>query len=159
MTRLTLNKVNTHLKSIGINGELVKGSGYFYFSGDAFDFRDLESGVYCASRLNDLTLEQWVDEARARLKQEEQEPAIDPKWTARVLSHSRDWYSLKAVKFDSGKEAREFSESQPEFTCVEIYRPDGSFLCRNFPNPYDPAQRQAANAFDRGESHWRELMK
>lgn len=57
MARLTINLIN---KNLPAGYELVRGEGYFYFfGGDSASWE--QSGVY-VNRLNDLTLEQWLDE-------------------------------------------------------------------------------------------------
>ena len=58
-----MNKINKELSKLG-KIELVKGNGYFYFIGDDVDI-DI-SGVYVNS-LNQLTLKQWIEEAKERL--------------------------------------------------------------------------------------------
>lgn len=58
-----MNKINKELYKLG-KIELVKGNGYFYFIGDDVDI-DI-SGVYVNS-LNQLTLKQWIEEAKDRL--------------------------------------------------------------------------------------------
>lgn len=64
---LTLKKVNAELVRLGIRAELVRGDGYFYFVGEDVELA-LEQGVYGVFRLNDLTLDQWVEEARQRMQ-------------------------------------------------------------------------------------------
>lgn len=64
---LTLRKVNGELTRAGIRAELVKGDGYFYFVGQDVELAQ-EQGVYGVFRLNDLSLEQWVEEARQRMQ-------------------------------------------------------------------------------------------
>ena len=54
---LTLKKVNKAIKDKGYDAELVKGDGYFYFSGEDVSLC-FEQGVY-VYRLNQLTLEHW----------------------------------------------------------------------------------------------------
>ena len=63
----TLKKVNAELVRLGIRAELVKGDGYFYFVGQDVELAQ-EQGVYGVFRLNDLTLDQWVEEARQRMQ-------------------------------------------------------------------------------------------
>jgi hypothetical protein len=59
---ITLRTVNKALKAAGAKEELVKGSGYFYFSsGDAMQWN--ECSVY-VNALNAMTVEQWVTEWR-----------------------------------------------------------------------------------------------
>lgn len=61
---LTLRKVNKELAPFGV--ELVKGDGYFYFEGEVVDNKSYTS-VY-VFRLNQLTLEQWLEEFQNILK-------------------------------------------------------------------------------------------
>lgn len=56
---LTLKTVNRHLKSLGVREELVKGEGYFYFSGGTA--HKWYTTIVYVWRINDLTLEQWVE--------------------------------------------------------------------------------------------------
>ena len=66
--RTTLKQVNRALAQAGIDGELQKGAGYFYFNGPAFD-RCREQGVYGVARLGDMPVEQWVNEARQKVEE------------------------------------------------------------------------------------------
>lgn len=63
---VTLNRVNKALEAAGINGELFKGDGYFYFMGESFD-KSNKPGVYVVS-INQLTFEQWMEEAKQRIE-------------------------------------------------------------------------------------------
>ena len=63
--RTTLAAVNKALAAAGIDAELVKGRGHFYFTGFAVDYAK-EQGVYGVYRLSELTVSQWVEEARQR---------------------------------------------------------------------------------------------
>lgn len=66
--RLTLKAVNAAIKAEGINAELVKGKGYFYFVGADVERAKMEAGVYgCGSQLNSLGLWQWVNECKERV--------------------------------------------------------------------------------------------
>lgn len=65
--RTTLAAVNKALASAGIDAELVKGRGYFYFVGSDMDYAE-EQGVYGVFRLSDLSVTQWVEEARSKLR-------------------------------------------------------------------------------------------
>lgn len=65
--RTTLAAVNKALAAAGIDAELVKGRGYFYFVGSDMDYAD-EQGVYGVFRLSDLSVTQWVEEARSKLR-------------------------------------------------------------------------------------------
>jgi hypothetical protein len=64
--KLSLDKVNKELKKQGYDTKLLKGEGYFYFVGkEAWSFSC--QSVY-VPRLNDLSLEQWVQEYEEKLK-------------------------------------------------------------------------------------------
>lgn len=65
MKRITLAQVNKALKDASFDCELVKGRGYFYFQGPAVDLAG-EQGVYGVYRLSDLSIEQWIQEAKER---------------------------------------------------------------------------------------------
>lgn len=65
--RTTLAAVNKALAAAGIDAELVKGRGYFYFVGSDMDCAE-EQGVYGVFRLSDLSVTQWVEEARSKLR-------------------------------------------------------------------------------------------
>lgn len=60
--KLTIATVNKALKEAGINGELLKGNGYFYFWGPDFD-RCTTTSVM-VPQLNCLSLESWLHDAR-----------------------------------------------------------------------------------------------
>ena len=66
--RITINNINKALEAAGIKGELVKGEGYFYFFGESFD-GCVEQGVYGVFRLTDLSVERWVQEAKAKIEE------------------------------------------------------------------------------------------
>jgi hypothetical protein len=57
----TLSQINKAISNLG-DIELVKGNGYFYFVGLSVCVHAL--GVYVYS-VKDLTLQQWVEEAKA----------------------------------------------------------------------------------------------
>jgi hypothetical protein len=59
----TLKKVNAELTRADIRADLVKDDGYFYFVGQDVELAQ-EQGVYGVFLLNNLSLEQWVEEAR-----------------------------------------------------------------------------------------------
>lgn len=67
MERITLKRVNAALKAEGIDAELVRGEGYFYFTGKAMDTVQ-EQGVYGVYRLGELSVERWVAEAKAKMQ-------------------------------------------------------------------------------------------
>jgi hypothetical protein len=59
-SRLTLSQVNREIRRRGIDAELHKGDGYYYFTGaDVGHAFETSVMVY---RLNDLSLEQWMKE-------------------------------------------------------------------------------------------------
>jgi len=60
---LTINRVNKQIAAQGLKMELVKGRDYFYFFGK--DVKHDAVGVY-VYRLNELSLNQWLDEALER---------------------------------------------------------------------------------------------
>ena len=65
--RVTLNKINQALalQSELDDIELVRGQGYFYFTGgNSHQWK--EAGVYGTCHLSALTVDQWVDEAKTR---------------------------------------------------------------------------------------------
>lgn len=57
---MQLRTVNKVIANRGIDAELVHGEGYFYFVGDAVEHAETASVM--VFRLNDLTLEQWMEE-------------------------------------------------------------------------------------------------
>lgn len=60
MARLTITAINKALESRGHAERLFPGTGYFYFAeGIASSW---PSTMVCVSRLNDLSLEQWIAE-------------------------------------------------------------------------------------------------
>ncbi len=61
--RITLKQINKALKEAGINAELFHCRGYWYFQGPDFD-RVHTQGVYGVLYLRDLSVQQWVNEAR-----------------------------------------------------------------------------------------------
>lgn len=57
---LTLRQINDAIRDRGIRAVLVKGRGYFYFSGPDVELASSTSvWVY---QLNELTLSQWLAE-------------------------------------------------------------------------------------------------
>lgn len=65
--RTTIAAINKALRDAGIDAEIVRGEGYFYFVGSDTDCAE-EQGVYGVFRLSDLTVAQWVEEARSKLR-------------------------------------------------------------------------------------------
>lgn len=65
--RLLIRRVNEALEANGYSERLVRGDRYFYFAeGEAACWP--ESAV-CVMRLNDLTLEEWLEEHRTLRQQ------------------------------------------------------------------------------------------
>lgn len=60
MTRLTIKAVNKAIAARGIKAELVKGTDFFYFTGNAVGKFD-STKVY-VTHINDLPLQRWLDE-------------------------------------------------------------------------------------------------
>lgn len=65
MKRATVRGVNKAMKQAGIDGELVRCHGYFYFVGDGISC--MSGGVY-VPRVTDLSIDEWMSEANARRK-------------------------------------------------------------------------------------------
>lgn len=65
MARLTLKSIAKALVAEGFPAdiELVQGDGYLYFSGG--DAHTWYSSSVCVCRLNHLTLDQWIAEAKS----------------------------------------------------------------------------------------------
>lgn len=63
---MNIRTVNKAIAEAGIRAQLVRGTGYYYFVGDDVSLAR-ETGVYGVYRLNDLTLEQWLEEARCKV--------------------------------------------------------------------------------------------
>lgn len=61
----TVKNINQSLQDAGIDAEIVRGDGYFYFTGPSMDLVE-EQGVYGVTRLSDLSVERWVAEAKAK---------------------------------------------------------------------------------------------
>jgi GNAT superfamily N-acetyltransferase len=67
--RVTVTMVNKALKAKGYAVEVVKGVGYWYFSGpDAAKLHGVETGVM-VPRLSDLSVEEWVAEFENKRKE------------------------------------------------------------------------------------------
>ena len=67
MGRVTINRINQALLDADIQAEICRGEGYFYFMGSAMDYTQ-EQGVYGVWNLGELTVEEWVEEARKKMK-------------------------------------------------------------------------------------------
>jgi len=57
-----IKTVNKAIAAEGINLELVAGDGYFYFVGPGSE--NLSTASVMVYRLNELSLDQWMTEAR-----------------------------------------------------------------------------------------------
>jgi hypothetical protein len=62
MAKLQLKTVNKELKAQGLDCQLFKGEGYYYFSGPDVEFAS-GTAVY-VNRLNEMALFQWINQAR-----------------------------------------------------------------------------------------------
>lgn len=65
MARVTINAINKALEEAGLDCQINKGDGYFYFTGSSVDLA-MEQGVYGVYRLGDLSIEQWVEQAKEK---------------------------------------------------------------------------------------------
>lgn len=64
---LNIKKVNKEIKLLGIEAEIAKGDGYFYFFGDGVKFcKHTSVFVY---RLNQIKLDDWLNEAKCFAKE------------------------------------------------------------------------------------------
>jgi hypothetical protein len=59
--RLTIKKINKMVQEIEEGWELVKGNGYFYWSHPT-DLSYLDCATIPVYKVNDLTLDQWIEE-------------------------------------------------------------------------------------------------
>ena len=59
--RLTIKKINKVVQEIEEGWELVKGNGYFYWSHPT-DLSYLDCATIPVYKVNDLTLDQWIEE-------------------------------------------------------------------------------------------------
>lgn len=62
---MNIRTVNKAIAEAGIRAQLVRGTGYYYFVGDDVSVTRA-TGVY-VYRLNELTLEEWLEEARCKV--------------------------------------------------------------------------------------------
>lgn len=60
----TKKAIDAALKSSGIDAEIFKGNGYFYFVGLSVNLAS-EQGVYGVARFSDLSVDRWVEECKA----------------------------------------------------------------------------------------------
>lgn len=58
MARLTIKSVNKAIAARGIKAELVKGDGYFWFSGDDVEYASTTSVM--VFNLNSMPIESWM---------------------------------------------------------------------------------------------------
>ena len=63
--RLTIARVNARLLPHGV--EIVKGRGYFYFAAVREDAREWLIPSVMTTRLNALSLSQWIDHVESHL--------------------------------------------------------------------------------------------
>lgn len=59
---LRISTINSKIHDLGLT--LYKGDGYFYF---VHESKSLEDSCVMVYRVNDLTLEQWIQEAKERV--------------------------------------------------------------------------------------------
>ena len=87
---IKLKTVNDAVKHLGV--ELVQGEGYFYFIPVNDDFEHVYFNEYSVMvyRLNQLTLEQWLEEAKAAVQKfiDDQD---EPEWFIYGNSHQCDY--------------------------------------------------------------------
>lgn len=67
MTRVTLNNVNRALKAAGLDYELVRGNGYFYFWPLSDGTPELENECVMTLWLKDDTVDGWVETCRSKI--------------------------------------------------------------------------------------------
>jgi len=60
--------IDNAIKKLGIEAEIFKGNGYFYFVGKSMDFAK-QQGIYGVYRFSDLSLDRWVEECKELVKQ------------------------------------------------------------------------------------------
>lgn len=129
--RLTINNVNAALKAAGIDAELIKGDGYYWFHGlEAAGFYSSSVAVF---KLTDLpSVEAWVDEYR-RLKADDDQrmgrtpaaapaaaapaglPRLVPQSPARVKWETKVVEALCALCNCSTGDAQAIMEGQPQW--------------------------------------------
>ena len=69
MARLTLNSISKEVRKLGYKSvRLYRGRGYFYWSGGVAN-GFYEQGVYGTIRLSELTMKQWVNDFKDRVKE------------------------------------------------------------------------------------------
>lgn len=69
MRRVTINNVNKALQDTGIDAIIVRGKDYYYFVGEDISC-ECEAGVYCGPQISNLSIEEWVEEAKVRMVKE-----------------------------------------------------------------------------------------
>ena len=55
--------IDAALKEAGLDCEIFKGNGYFYFVGKSVDLAS-EQGVYGVARFSDMSIARWVEECK-----------------------------------------------------------------------------------------------
>lgn len=73
MSSLRITTINNAMAREGINATLVRGDGYFYFTGP--DVEHAETPSVYVYRISHLSLDGWLDEARA-FKRESAQRAV-----------------------------------------------------------------------------------
>ena len=63
MPRATIPAINKAIAALGIEAELIRAKGYFYFTGPSVETCSRQ-GVYGVTRVGDLTVEQWLGELK-----------------------------------------------------------------------------------------------
>jgi hypothetical protein len=62
--KATKKTIDVALKENGLEAEIFKGNGYFYFVGTSVNLAS-EQGVYGVARFADLSVDRWVEECKA----------------------------------------------------------------------------------------------
>lgn len=62
--KATKKTIDAALKENGLDAEIFKGNGYFYFVGKSVNLAS-EQGVYGVTRFADLSVDRWVEECKA----------------------------------------------------------------------------------------------
>lgn len=62
----TVAKINKALRALGTETRLVRGEGYWYFSGGDAELWSEETGVYGVASVASMSVDSWVDIYRER---------------------------------------------------------------------------------------------
>ena len=94
---ITLKQLNTFIKGQypGLDIELVKGDGYFYFTGD--DGFDLVDSIY-VNALNQPTIEWWHDTIKTSIDASGAKTKIELRSLERMISYMFEMYSKSVVE-------------------------------------------------------------